>query len=297
MAIEKLREINIGSFANNQSFLKNWKIYYPFIMAQTAEFKDAKAIFNLGSRLSDIFTLTRIPNQRDNAAVSNAGANWERLVQLYLNIVFSGTHGVCVRLTRATCPSIYRDATSIWYGNNQTNTEADLAVVVFPKDFSFSFNEKNYMSELEKAATATLPMTKFGIVQCKTNWNDNAQIPMLWDIVYRAQHNTNEKMKIGANSVSINNFKNNQITYSFVTVPTQNTKFNSNTMAVKRVSALSGGNFWGKSTQRGVAQSLSEIFNRNFSEAFDGNMVVTSIENALANGHLDWIHKIGLDKS
>ena len=25
------------------------------------------------------------------------------------------------------------------------------------------------------------------IIQCKTNWNDNAQIPMLWDMVYSAQ--------------------------------------------------------------------------------------------------------------
>lgn len=292
MPIEFLRAVNLRSIADKSSFQTNWRKYYPFIMEHTGGFKDAKKIFDLGSKLSEIFAITRVPNQRDNSAVSNAGANWERLVQIYLNIVFSGTRGVCIRLSQATCPAVYRDATSIWYGNNQTNTEADLAVVVFPEGFDFELNEATFMRDLEARASADLHRTKFGIVQCKTNWNDNAQIPMLWDIVYRAQHNSNEKMKIGANSVSINNFLNNQITYSFVTVPTQNTAFNSNTMAVKRVGALSGGNFWGRPTQRGVAQAVSEIFNRNFSEAFDGKTVVANIQAALDAGQLQWFHNL-----
>ena len=25
---------------------------------------------------------------------------------------------------------------------------------------------------------------EIGVIQCKTNWNDNAQIPMLWDMIY-----------------------------------------------------------------------------------------------------------------
>ena len=27
---------------------------------------------------------------------------------------------------------------------------------------------------------------EIGIIECKTNWKDNAQIPMLWDVIYSA---------------------------------------------------------------------------------------------------------------
>jgi hypothetical protein len=54
-------------------------------------------------------------------------------------------------------------------------------------------------------------------------------------------------------------------TYSFVTVPSnQNIVYRSNAVAVKRVTNLSGGNYWGQTTVQNVAKSLKEIFLSNF---------------------------------
>ena len=38
-------------------------------------------------------------------------------------------------------------------------------------------------------------------LQCKTNWNDNAQVPMLWDIIYSSNEKLNN-ISVGINGVS-----------------------------------------------------------------------------------------------
>ena len=61
---------------------------------------------------------------------------------------------------------------------------------------------------------------EIGIIQCKTNWNDNAQVPMLWDMIYSAGGFRGRNITIGRNGYNIQNAQ--SFTYSFVTVPSIN---------------------------------------------------------------------------
>ena len=119
------------------------------------------------------------------------------------------------------------------------------------------------------------------VIQCKTNWNDNAQIPMLWDMVYKARVFADQSVTIGRNGYNISRLK--RFTYSFVTMPSQRRPISKGSMAVNRVAKLSGGNFWGRPSQQGVALSLSEIFNRNLEGCFETD-IKTHIRKCIQSG-------------
>ena len=36
---------------------------------------------------------------------------------------------------------------------------------------------------------------EINVIQCKTNWNDNAQIPMLWDMIYKVKYFDNNNIR------------------------------------------------------------------------------------------------------
>ena len=119
---------------------------------------------------------------------------------------------------------------------------------------------------------------EIGIIQCKTNWNDNAQTPMLWDMVYSSSGFAGRNINVGTSAYSIRHVK--LFTYSFVTVPTSRGPFTPNSMPVKRVYHLSGGNYWGKPAVSSVANSLKDIFGKNFQEGCHTNLR-TDLNNAL----------------
>ena len=102
---------------------------------------------------------------------------------------------------------------------------------------------------------------EIAIIQCKTNWNDNSQIPMLWDIVYSANGFSKRNIHVGNSMYSIQNIQ--KFTYSFVTVPTSKEP-KDDSITVKRVINISGGNYWGKQSVPGVANSIKNIFGANF---------------------------------
>ncbi len=109
------------------------------------------------------------------------------------------------------------------------------------------------------------------VIQCKTNWNDTAQVPMLWDIVYNTRaFLPGSQVTVGINNHSLSTLRG--FTYCFAAVPTNDlNQYGPTKMAVKRVANLSGGNYWGFATRNGVAFSIKEIFNRNFSSGY-GNL-------------------------
>jgi hypothetical protein len=119
-----------------------------------------------------------------------------------------------------------------------------------------------------------------GIIQCKTNWNDNAQIPMLWEIVYSSTGFRNKNITIGKNGFKITDFK--KFFYAFATVPSGKTNYKASGLPVQRVYNLSGGNYWGKASQSGIAHSLKEIYNKNFSGWQYGSQK-KDVESALQN--------------
>lgn len=116
------------------------------------------------------------------------------------------------------------------------------------------------------------------IIQCKTNWNDNAQIPMLWDAVYSANTFRNG-ISIGSDGYSIHDSK--RFTYSFVTVPSNQLQKNGRQLykntstAVLRVINLSGGNYWGLPSSSGVASSVKELVERNLKNGHSSGILST----------------------
>lgn len=273
--VEVYRKLVNEELFKSASFSEAWRIWHPVLEQRSNNFSNARSIYELGSQLSSVFFATSTEG-RGQGVLSAAGNVWESLVCWYLNLIFSGTNAVAIKQKKKLIPECISDAATIRYGTDETNTESDLIVIVFPKDFKFPdpFN----ISELSGLISSQLHLFELGVVQCKTNWNDNAQIPMLWDMIYRAKGFSDHNISIGRNGHSISDLK--KFTYSFVTVPTQKKPYKSTDMAVKRVRNLSGGNYWGGPTKSGVSFCLNEIFSKNFSSAFD-RPIIQSVQNAV----------------
>lgn len=273
--IEEYRRLVITDLLKMNSFANAWKIWKPIIDEKTNEFGSAESVFYLGRNLTEIFKSTS-NSGRSQSDLSQAGSCWEGLICLYLNFVFTGTSAVAVRSKKSLVPQCIRDANTINYGNAQTNTENDLLVIIFPNEFEFG--DRLSMDEISMRLSRKIRETEVGVIQCKTNWNDNAQIPMLWDIVYRANGFRDTLISVGQNGHKVTDYR--RFSYSFVTVPSQSSEFKRDSMPVKRVAALSGGNYWGLESASGVAANISEIFNRNFQSAFSAP-ITESIDNNL----------------
>ena len=283
--IETYRMDAMRNLKNVNSFSDSWTVWKQEILNFTDNMKDAQSIFKLGDKLAHIFQSTN-SSGRAQASLSGGGAAWECLVCWYMNTIFTGSRAVVTRPTANLVPQAIRDATCIVYGNAQTNTESDLIVVSLPT--SASYMVEHYKPDhLSNFVAENIGDVTVGVIQCKTNWNDNAQIPMLWDMVYRAEGFDGHSVRVGRNGYTPKNFK--DFSYSFVTVPSQKdlSKFKSNSMSVKRVRNLSGGNYWGHETKSDVALSVSEIFNCNFGHAFDES-IIKHIDNTIKNQNLSY---------
>lgn len=250
-------------------------------------------ILKLGDNLTEIFTTTT-KEGRGQGVLSAGGTAWEALVCWYLNLCFANSRCIAIK-KMSLVPEPIRDSITVNYGNFKSNTESDITIIVFPKTDVFinSFDElssknlwnirsnKSLINLLGKLVSENFNEIEIGIIQCKTNWNDNSQIPMLWDMIYSAGGFRGRNITVGRNGYDIHKSKN--FTYAFVTVPTnQKTNFKPDSVAVKRVNNLSGGNFWGKPTKEGVARSVKEIFTNNYISGFDKDLRL-SITNTIKN--------------
>ncbi|MCG7493895.1 hypothetical protein [Thalassobius sp. Cn5-15] len=272
MTAEHHRHLAMKAVASIKTWQDCWPVWEGALSNLSDNFSDAIKVHQLGDHLREVFFATNT-GARDQGSLSGGGAGWESLVTWYLNLVFSGTNAVAMRQSQAVVPRTLLDATTIRYGNHQTNTESDVCVVVYPENFNFPVLDKDFMKNLDAEVAKRIGDIELGIIQCKTNWNDNAQVPMLWDMVYRASFGPGTGIHIGKNGYSVKNLQ--RFTYSFVTVPSQKEgrmPSKSTQMAVKRVANLTGGNYWGLPTKSGVALSLSEIFDSNFASAFGLNV-------------------------
>jgi len=260
--IEEYRKIAVNNLFSVNSFSKVWPIWKEEI---NAKFKNRTVdeLTDLGSQLGSIFKSTG--DGRNQSSVSAGGTIWENLVCWYLNLCAIGSRTVVVRPINGILPSTVRDAITVNYGSFISNTEADIVAITFlgnDSDYYFS-NDENLMNKIEDFIIFNFDKIEINIIQCKTNWNDNAQIPMLWDMIYKVKYFENNNITIGRNNFSIKDCK--KFSYSFVTVPTVKTeKISLNSVAVKRVSNLSGGVYWGNKTRSGVAQSIGELPARVF---------------------------------
>lgn len=223
---------------------------------------------DLGANLRTVFVTTSTAG-RSQDQLSGGGTAWEALICWYLNLCLIGTRAVVVK-KKSNLPTPLRDALTLSYGTSQTNTESDLVAVTFPANDELDGFAGPYSGRKREAIDQLLAhmmgQLEACVIQCKTNWNDNAQIPMLWDLVYSARGFSANGVAIGRNSHSIHSLR--RFAYAFVTLPSNPPDcFTPNSMAVLRVSKLSGGNYWGYPRRNGVAGAISDIFARNFTSS------------------------------
>ncbi len=285
---EHLRKISVEACFNLSAFRNGWNIWKTEIQSILGQNFNENDILNLGDHLSEIFFSTR-SGGRSQDSLAGGGYGWEGLVCWYLNLCLAGTRAVAIRKT-SNLPIPLRDSISVNYGNFRSNTESDIVVVIFPDKSEFR-NDKNTLNVLDSSGNQ-IPLQlrgkfnylnivnrltensfdefELGVIQCKTNWNDNAQIPMLWSMIYETDSFTNNAISIGHNGYSIKDISN--FTYSFVTVPSNPlSEYKSTSTSVNRVRNLTGGNYWGYPTRSSIASSVKEIFNNNFRNAFSPN--------------------------
>ena len=285
--IEYARELSVNRLFQAAGFSSAWEIWKNKVNNSLfkSQIPTNYQILELGDNLRDIFKTTGQAG-RSQSSVAGGGANWESLVCWYLNLCLIGRRTFVIKHNKALLPEPVSKAITVNYGNFRSNTESDLIAITFPDKMEYSI-DKNDIDIVNKEGLKVnvyrnkiyqfLPVMnslvdrdfsdlEIHIIQCKTNWNDNAQIPMLWDAVYSANTFRNG-ISVGTDGYSIHDIK--RFTYSFVTVPSNkldkngNEQYKTETTAVLRVANLSGGNYWGVPSKNGVASSVKELLERN----------------------------------
>ena len=284
---ELYRKEAVSALFTANTFRNCWPIWKSKIQEILGDSYTEIDIINLGDHLTDIFRTTS-EDGRGQSSLSGGGAAWESLVCWYINLCSIGSRTVAVK-KMSLVPLPIQKSITVNYGNFACNTESDITVITFPNQAEYledintlqvldsgSLLEPIIRDKMNHNLTNFLSARDFdnyeiGVIQCKTNWNDNAQIPMLWDMIYSANGFRGRNITIGKDGFNIHDAAN--FTYSFVTVPSnQRTVFKSASVAVKRVNGLSGGNYWGQPTEQLVARSVKEIFNNNFQTGYETNL-------------------------
>jgi len=252
--------------ASVPTFKNSWGNFSASLNALVGPNPTDQQIFDIGENLSDVFKSNAISG-RSQSSVAGGGAAWECLTTWYFNLIFWGTNVIATKQHKSFIPSVLYDSFCVTIANHRTNTESDIVVYSIP-DIGNIQNLK--LNDIDRLIRNNIQDVDTSIVQCKTNWNDNAQIPMLWDLIYNSTSFRIPNVYVGTNGFSPNSFR--KFCYSFATVPSGNDAYKSNSTAVLRVKNLSGGNYWGKKTEQGVCTSLNNFFGRNFANHFQGSV-------------------------
>ncbi len=266
--VDKLREISVNDILKTPSINQKWSNWKSIMRKRVSNTPKASSILDLGDELASVFK-NKSQSGRSQGSLKSGGVAWECLVAWYLNLCMIGSRTVVVKMKKELVPEPIRDAITVMYGSFASNSESDLLAITFPKRSEYNKDidkkqqtRKGIKELMDALADPHFAEYEVGIIQCKTNWNDNAQIPMLWDMVYHSKGFGARNITVGKNNFDINSLK--KFSYSFVTVPTVNTPFKKNSTPVNRVHNISGGNYWGLPSQSGICSSLKEIFSVNF---------------------------------
>lgn len=281
--IEEIRKDAISDIFGNRKFCSCWEIWKPLIKEKCDNCNYAKALLDIGDSLRDIFKTTRPGSGRGGQSeMSSAGTLWEAIILWYMNICLLGSRAVVIKKS-SKLPKPIKDALTVYYDNLACSAEPDLTVMVFPKkdvfvgepDLFLTPRARNIDNEkLSNEVAKYFELFQIGVIQCKSNWNENSQIPMLWDIIYNSGGIPAQHIMVGTETFNLKDLK--RFTYSFVTMPSNGLNgYSSTRVEISRVRNLSGGNYWGVPTKNGVAKSVKEIF-RLFDSAFS-----TSIKSTL----------------
>jgi|SaaInlV_120m_DNA_3_1039746.scaffolds.fasta_scaffold00815_2 hypothetical protein len=273
--INRFKEEYLRQLAQVGSFKDSWPVFQREIENHLSNPISGQSIFDLGDHLQEIFKANSTEG-RGQGSLSGGGAAWECLVSWYVNFVLWNTPTIAVRQNKKFVPKAISDCTTVTIYNNQTNTESDILLFDIPQHKELKGDS---LKDIQFHLSTRLQLTTLVVLQCKTNWNDNAQIPMLWDMIYNSESRLSS-VSVGVNGYSpksLRNFK-----YAFATVPSNtNAVYKPTSVSVLRVKGLTGGNYWGRATTPDVAASIKELASRHFSSLMGGG-AIAHIENNLA---------------
>lgn len=225
----------------------------------------------LGDHLSEAFLLRR-EDGRSQAGVSAAGVAWESLITWHINLCLKGTDAVCLR-GNAFVPEAVKQSLQVSFSNKILRSESDVVIVAMPGASQILLPRTSRRAIKTSADEfCERAFDKIGLIniQCKTNWNDNAQVPMLWNMLYtqaRKGAMITNGFCIGGSAYSLRGL--GYFAYAFATVPTNGWQtYSVSDLCVLRAQTMSGGNYWGRPTMNGIARSISTVFSE-FSKAPD----------------------------
>lgn len=262
----KLRYLKQLSSVNSLS--NSWEIWGEKLNNFVDEENWGESAFNIGDKLSEVFLSTK-DKGRSQSGVSGGGAGWECLVTWYLNLLLIDTNVIAVRQNKDFVPKCISDCLTVTISNTQTNTESDILVFSIPESEKI---QGSSISDFNNHLSKRIDQVDLLVLQCKTNWEDNAQIPMLWDMIYNSESRLNN-VSVGINGLnpqSLGKFK-----YGFVTVPTgkRGEQVKPGLLKVLRVKNLTGGNYWGKPSETDVASSIKEFAGRHYPNSFPSGII------------------------
>ena len=281
--IEVWRKAVLDEVFSTSTLREAWPVWRSKILDKLPEL-NGRAVFQLGDYFSEIFKSTSperadVSLQTTQSMKSSAGNLLESLVTIYCNLCLVGRNAIVIKKRDGVMPRSVMDALTVSYRSAQFNSEFDVVGLVLPEgEFEKEMAYEHYLEayydsakgklflkrEIDRRVADCFSSVKINVIQCKTNWNDNAQIPMLWDMIYSSA-GKGGPVQIGVNDRTI---REDNFTYSFVTIPTVNPeKIKADSVAVQRVVNLSGGNYWGLPSKRGVANNIKEMLSRNFYSA------------------------------
>lgn len=299
--IEYARKLAIEQLFCSQTVKNSWGTWKSTILNLLSTPPTPKQIYDIGDNLRDIFRTTGTSG-RGQSSLSGGGTGWEALVCWYLNLCLIGRRTFVIKHSEELIPAPISSAITVNYNNIPSNTESDLIAITFPNKSEYVCDKDdivindengntvptyigkkvkryNYLNVINALVARDFKDIEIHNIQCKTNWNDNAQIPMLWDAVYLATTFRNG-ITVGSNGYSMHDAK--RFTYSFVTVPSNSLKtsngsdrYKPTSTPVLRVIYLTGGNYWGLPTKRGVASSVKEMLERNLKSGCDASILDT----------------------
>ena len=291
---EKLREIAVGKlFEKEKKFTNNWKKLEIRIKSKIGKKIDevtGEKIFNLPDDLREIF-FSLLPkktkNKRSQDLLPIAGDGWERTVAWYLNLCLVNTRAVVFKKRKAFFSNKILNSLTVNINGKHILSESDLIGIIIPENANLKLekSEKNFLKSFREFTDYNYKEFELFGIQCKTNFADDVERPLLYQVLYNLPTQLDIGIKIGVNGAHVSDFKN--FKYSFITIPSQKADRipNKDTAPAIRAQLFSGGCYWAMPSKNGVANSLKEFMNRNFSSILpQGNTtIINSLDENIAN--------------
>ena len=282
--VEKLREIAVSKlFENKKKFTSNWKTLEKKIKAKIGkEINEVtgEKIFNLPDDLREIF-FSLLPketkNKRSQSLLPIAGDGWERTVAWYLNLCLINTRAVVFKKRKSFFSNKILDALTVDINGKHILSESDLIGIIIPENDNLKLekSENKLLKSFREFTDKNYKKFELFGIQCKTNFADDVERPLLYQILYNLPTQLDIGIKIGVNGTHVNDFK--KFKYSFITIPSQKDERipTNDTAPAIRAKLFSGGCYWAMPSKKDVADSLKEFMSRNFSSVLpQGNATV-----------------------